>query len=498
MKDLTSTKLLTKNSLINIIGNIVPLILAVIVIPIIIEYYGKERFAILSILWAVIGYFSFIDLGLSRTLTIIISEKLGSKKTGEISILVTTALITVVLLGVFGTVIILYLSSWLVLEKFQISQSLENETLISMYIIAFSIPIVTLSSSLKGILVAYQKFLFINIQRILLGLIMFVSPLIFLLFSTSLVPIILFLAISRFIILIFYIRYIKKTFPKILQKIKYQVSLLPRILKFGGWLTITNIVGPVMSYFDRFFIGMWISMAAVTYYVLPHEIVSKILILPSAIMNVLFPAFSYVYHQNKARSISMLEKTTKLLIVIMFPISIFFIVFSNEILDIWLGEEFALNSTVIMQILLIGVFFNSLGVIYFLFFQSIGKPHLTAISHMIQLPIYLILLWLAIKSYGGEGAAFAWSTRILIDTSVLMIMVLFFYFKKAKALYKLYFLCIVSIITLAIPILINDFLLKIVYFLVVCVIMLGILWYGFFDTSDKSNIKKLFKFRREI
>ena len=293
-------------------------------------------------MWAIIGYFSFIDLGLSKTLTIIISEKLGSNKNEEISILISTTLITVVILGVLGTITVLSVSSWIVIEKLKISENLIHETLISVYIIAFSLPIISLSSSLKGILISYQRFFFINIQRTLLGFIMFVGPLILIPFSISIVPIIILLSISRLIILIIYIWYIKKLMPMNLNTLRWKISLLPKILKFGGWLTVSNVVGPIMSYLDRFLIGIWISMAAVTYYVTPHELVTKILIFPSALMSVLLPAFSYAYFSNKDKSIEMVKKTTKLVVAIIFPISIFFTIFSHEILDLWLGQEFAL------------------------------------------------------------------------------------------------------------------------------------------------------------
>ena len=57
-------------------------------------------------------------------------------------------------------------------------------------------------------------------------------------------------------------------------------------------VTVTNIVSPIMVSMDRLLIGTLISMAAVAYYATPYEAASKLFIIPSSIVGVLFPAFS--------------------------------------------------------------------------------------------------------------------------------------------------------------------------------------------------------------
>jgi O-antigen/teichoic acid export membrane protein len=72
-------------------------------------------------------------------------------------------------------------------------------------------------------------------------------------------------------------------------------------LSFGGWLTVTNIVGPLMTYMDRFFIGAMLGLSAVTYYVTPYEVLSRLQMLPQAIMGVLFPAMAAAHGGDQQR-----------------------------------------------------------------------------------------------------------------------------------------------------------------------------------------------------
>ena len=45
-------------------------------------------------------------------------------------------------------------------------------------------------------------------------------------------------------------------------------------------MTVSNVVGPIMVYLDRFLIGALLPMAAVTQYVTPYEVVTKLTVIP--------------------------------------------------------------------------------------------------------------------------------------------------------------------------------------------------------------------------
>lgn len=92
---------------------------------------------------------------------------------------------------------------------------------------------------------------------------------------------------------------------------------------------------------------------------------------------------------------------------------------AHEGLDLWLGAEFAQNSTRVLQWLVVGRFINGLAQIPFALIQSAGRPDLTAKLHFIELPFYLLIVWWLIGAYGIEGAAVAWVARVAVDTLIL-------------------------------------------------------------------------------
>ena len=60
---------LIRHSTYNLLGLGLPLLIAVFTIPVLIKDLGDARFGLLTLIWAVVGYFGLFDLGLGRAMT---------------------------------------------------------------------------------------------------------------------------------------------------------------------------------------------------------------------------------------------------------------------------------------------------------------------------------------------------------------------------------------------------------------------------------------------
>ena len=107
----------------------------------------------------------------------------------------------------------------------------------------------------------------------------------------------------------------------------------------------------------------------------------------------------------------------------LFALIFFLVCFSGELLTIWLGPEFGEKSTLTLQLLLIGVFLNSMAMFPYALLQSAGYPRYTAFLHLLELPLYAALLVFFLNQYGIVGAAIAWLVRAVLDTGLLAWMV---------------------------------------------------------------------------
>jgi O-antigen/teichoic acid export membrane protein len=487
LDNIYTSKRIAKNTIYNLLGYGIPLIVALVLIPYLIKGLGEERFGILNLAWVVIGYFSFLDLGIGRALTKIVAEKIGSNQVQEIPSLFWTSFFLLFFVSLFCTVVVIFLAPTLVCKIFNISKDLQTEALNSFYVLALSIPIVTTTAGVRGVLEAYQKFGTINIIRILLGVFSFLIPLFCLFFSSSLFWIMIFLLILRILVWVLYVDQCFRLNINIQGKLFFDSRLIKPILKFGGWITVSNVVVPVIVYLDRFLIGALVSVAAITYYATPYEVVSKLLLVPGAITGVLFPAFSASYLKDPDFTKKLSMRAVKYIFIIMYPIVFLIISFAYDGLNWWLGQKFADNSSLILQLLAAGILFNSIAYIPFTFLQGIGKPDIAAKIQLIELPIYLIFMWIAIKHSGILGAALIWFLRMILDSAILFLFSEKLDSGKFKISFKLNYLLILALIAASVfPCFISEFSIKLALVLTILIIFSYLSWKILFLGEERT------------
>jgi len=422
VSSLTSGRILARNTIWNLIGLGAPLLVAFFAIPLLIKGLGTDRFGVLALAWAVVGYFNLFDLGMGRALTKLVAEKLGAGQADEIPKLIWTALALMGMLGVIGALVAAGLSPWLVHNTLKIPQALQDETLRAFYLLSLSIPVVISATGLRGVLEAYQRFDLANIVRIPLGMFTFLGPLAVLPFSNSLFPVVAVLVAGRFLTWGVHLLLCLRIVPTLRLNIRLQRTMVRPLISFGFWMTVSNIVGPVMVYMDRFFIGALISVTAVAYYTTPNEVIRRLGLIPNALIGVLFPAFSTTMAQNRAHTARLFGRGINYVFLALFPLTLIIVTMAHEGMALWLGVGFADNSTFVLQWLAVGVFLNSIAKIPFVLVQGAGHPDITAKMHLIELPFYLLTLWWLLGTYGIKGAAVAWVGRVGIDTLILFAM----------------------------------------------------------------------------
>jgi O-antigen/teichoic acid export membrane protein len=412
----------TRNVLWNFAGQVAPLFAAVFAIPLLISGMGVDRFGLLTLAWMVIGYFSLFDLGLGRALIKLVSEKLGEGRLAEIPQLVWTALFLMASLGVAGAGIMFVLTGWLVTSVLKIPASLQVEAFDTFHLLAWSVPVVILTAGFRGILEAHRRFDLVNIVRLPLGVLTFIAPLAVLPFSSRLDLVVMLLLGLRLLICVIQAALCERVMPGLWRRFSFSSHLVRPMLGFGGWMSVTNVVGPLMIYMDRFLIGSVLGMAAVAYYVTPYEIITKLLVIPGALSGVLFPMFSANLASDRVQAAELFSRSVRWLFLALFPAVLLATVFAADGLRLWLSDEFSLHGAGVLQWLAAGVLINSMAQVPFAFIQGAGRPDLTAKLHLLELPLYLVVLWLFMQQWGIVGAAAAWTLRAGIDAVALFMM----------------------------------------------------------------------------
>jgi len=416
-----SGSLLARNALINLIGQAAPLLVGVMAIPFVVRGLGTERFGLLSLAWVIMGYFTLFDLGLGRATTKYVAEALGKGNEDQVPKIVWTAVTFQAILGLVGALILFGITDILVERVLNIPIELVGEAKDTFHLLAFSIPVVLVSSSFSGVLEAAQRFDLVNAVKIPTSTLTYILPLVGLSLGLGLPGIVALILLARLGALIAFVVMDLDTIPK-LRGYSISFNRFSLLFAYGGWITVTSIIGPILIYLDRFMIGSFLTIAAVTYYTAPYEAVTRLSVVSTSLTSTLFPAFSTLEGINDRQKLSTLfARSVKYILLALGPIIVIIGLFAKEILHIWLGVDFVIESTLALQILAIGVLINSLTQTPFALLQGIGRPDLPAKFHLIELPVYIGMAWILVNEFGIAGAAGAWTLRVALDALLLFV-----------------------------------------------------------------------------
>jgi O-antigen/teichoic acid export membrane protein len=411
-----------RNTLLNLSGQLVPLAAGLFAIPLLIAELGTSRFGVLTLAWIAVGYFGLFDLGLGRALTKMVAERVGTASEREVEGLARTALVVMLVFGVLGAAIGLVVAPWLTRDVLRIPFELQSESEQVFRLLALSLPIVVTTAGLRGLLEGVQRFGMVNAIRIPSGVFSFVGPLLVLPFTTNLAAVVGVLVAGRVLAWAAHLACCAAVRRELFGRVAIDIGTLRLLLGFGGWMTVTNIVGPFMVYMDRLLIGALVSVAAVAYYATPYEVVTKLWVVPGALLGVLFPAFSAAFRQQPIWVRDAFIRASLSLLLLLFPATLLIVLFAGEALTLWLGTEFAVQSAGVARWLAAGVFINSLGLVPFTLLQGAGRPDLTAKLHLLELGPYLAGLWWFTMRDGIEGAAMMWTLRVAGDALLLHVL----------------------------------------------------------------------------
>jgi O-antigen/teichoic acid export membrane protein len=408
-----------RNSAWNLAGLLIPLPIAIAVVPPLIRGLGEARFGLLTLAWAVMGYFALFDLGLGRATTREVAASLAKKQSAGVGELLWSSLWAHTLLGIIGFVLFAALAGPLT-AAFDLSAGLEDEFRRAVFYLALSVPVVVVTTAVRGILEGFGRFDVVNAIRLPSSVWTYIAPWAVMWWTPDVSIIVAFVAAGRLASLLAYAFACASIVPAMRDPLLPTLDALRPMIVLGSWLTVGTVILPMMASWDRFVIGARVSAESVGHYAAPYEVVTKLWVFSGALMGAAFPLFTAAWISDRARLGVLLRHATSALVVAAVPGAIVIIASAPYLLPLWLGDRFGRETVPLAQWLAGGVAASVVAQSGLTLLQASGRAEWVARVQTAEMLVYAAVSWWAAGRWGATGVAVSWVARAVIDCAILL------------------------------------------------------------------------------
>lgn len=406
-----------RNTIANIIGAFLPLLVTVLTVPLYLTLIGEERYGTLVVIWALFGYFGFFDFGLGRATAREMARLSENPEVERTNLLFTTIILTLIM-GALGGVVLWGVAGFIISRFIDLQSQSSAEALAAIPWLVFGLPLLLMTSVMAGALEGRERFFELNKVNVLGSVLNQCLPLLVAVNGfvrmEYLVPAAI---LGRILTGVILLRYCNIFVPLTSNKVSFNKKLVKPLLNYGGWTSLISAVGPLLVTVDRVIIGSVSGAKAVAYYTVPYNFSFNLIRISGSLSSALFPRLSAVKHDE---GLELANQATQILVAVMSPLVITGFFAFRPFMIVWLGSDFADNAFGVGEVIFWGIWINCLVMPHNARLRAAGNLRPIFFAYLFQIPVYLLMLVFGLKYFGVLGAAVAWSLRVTIDTLMLL------------------------------------------------------------------------------
>lgn len=406
---------LKANFAINVAGALVPLAVSLVTVPIYIRHIGDARYGVLSIVWVLLGYFGFLDLGLSRAAANALARLRDAPQEARARVLVTTLVLNLGM-GLVGSLALALAGSYLLQHVLNVPEALKPEIASAFPWIVALFPLALVSGVGIGALESREEFLRANILQVVGTSLGQIVPMMLAVGAGPSLAVVIPAAATVRALTVVGILLTVWRIEGPLRARDFTRREIVALLRYGGWMSVSGTLGSMLMTIDQLIIGSIAGVASVSHYVIPMNLVLRSQIIPGAMTRTLFPRFS---HHSELQAQLLAERSFVQLSLGYGAVIGPSIYLAKPFLRVWLGTAFSHDLATIAEILLLGAWVGGLGWIPVAMSNARNRPDLQGKLQIYEVVPVVFAMCLGIYLFGVVGAALVWTLRSVLDTVIM-------------------------------------------------------------------------------
>lgn len=410
-------KVIVKNIAINFVGLVIPTFVSLATVPAYIHALGLERYGVVALVWVLTEYFGILGFAMSVAAQNRISKahSMGdSRLCAEVFWSVVWTNLAIGVLNGFAIYLggLLYTSCCI-----SIGNGLRPEVMMTLPWLALAVPVANVTCAFGAALTGVERFGVFNTTQTLGTILFQLIPLCVAFVIGPSLPNVLAAAILVRLLTAVQLAWQSSRALGLSSVMGPRRDIAKGLLGFGGWMFVGTVTSMVSKSTDRLIIASALGARLVAVYSVPKNLVTRLNILACAVERVVFPRLSAV---DFAAAKVLMHESIQFFCALFTPIVIAAMLVVGPFLHVWVGNELASVATPFARLLIIAMWIDGQADIVRILVQSHVSAAKAAKASVLQLPVYLGVLWVAVHQFGLMGAAAANVLRVSLDYLILL------------------------------------------------------------------------------
>lgn len=397
---------LARNITANYVGVAGQIAIAFFLSPFLVHTLGDTQYGIWTIVAALSGYMSLLDLGVAGALTRYVALYYQKNDHDNINSILSSGLFIFSVVAAF-IIVVSPLTAYFMVKFLNFDQDLIDTVFFLIIVVSFDISFFVIAGLVRGALGGFQRFELINLVRILSMVYKALAFYIFLTYGFGLLTM-GFISLSSNLLVLFISYYqLKKYYPFVqLGYAKVNRVDISKVYNFSKFVFLSMLANQILYYTDSFIIGYFLSMAAVTYYTIPWSLAEYVKQFCIAISGTYIPAFSEMHSAEDSKAIySHYIYGTKILLILSNLFCVGMIVLGAPFIAIWMGPLYADKAELLVIIFFVTLYFYAPHLISYSLLQGLNRHKLYSYLSVFIAIINLVLSIILVQKYGLIGVA---------------------------------------------------------------------------------------------
>jgi O-antigen/teichoic acid export membrane protein len=395
---------LLKNSIFGSGSFVVVSIVALITTPYFVIKLTAEVYGVYILLTSLVGYYGLADLGLGQGVIKFVSENVARGDRKQAVRYINAAVLVQFTIGILVTALFSFFAEGLV-KLLRIPALWTTIAILGIRLCSFGFLFSLLSSTLAAALQGLQRFDITSTIEACMNILLNIVIVCLLLFGYGLREIIFATTVSSIVIFIIYIFALRINFPDWGFSFQLPQKELKELFYFSFFLFISRASNLFANFIVRYIVAVFAGPAAVTIFVVPAKLLGAIGGVLSSGANAVFPYASEVHTVEPAKIKKIFRGGSRIFAAISIPVLITIVLYSRQLLTVWMGQSFADQSWLILSILAFSGVIASQTTIPNLVITGMGHSKTLGFFGLLALISYSIFVPVFINAYGVVGAA---------------------------------------------------------------------------------------------